>query len=153
MLWIRGILVQIRIRGSVPLTDRSRFGSGSGYWLFRQWLTRCQQKIIFHIFLFITWYTSISLQRKKSKTSHNIEETKVFLTFLCVYKRIRIRENNYRSGFGRTKNIRILRIRIQNTAMLDRFHIVRTISVEFLVLGTEQRTLVSGYRYCTIPKN
>jgi hypothetical protein len=35
------IFVQIRIRGSVPLT----YGSGS--YFFRQWLTRCQQKISF----------------------------------------------------------------------------------------------------------
>ncbi len=42
-LWIRDILLRtrIRIRGSVPLT----YGSGSGFCSFRQWLSRCQQKI------------------------------------------------------------------------------------------------------------
>ncbi len=38
VLWVRDILVRIRIRGSVPLT----YGSGSCF--FRLWLTRCQQK-------------------------------------------------------------------------------------------------------------
>jgi hypothetical protein len=46
VLWIRDILVRVRIRGSVPLT----YGYGSGF--FRQWLTRCQQKVSFLAYYF-----------------------------------------------------------------------------------------------------
>ncbi len=41
---IYDILVWIRIRGSMPLTNGSGFGSGSGSCYFRHWLSRRQQK-------------------------------------------------------------------------------------------------------------
>ncbi len=47
VLWIRDILVPFRIRGSVPLTYGSGFGSGSWSCFFRQWPSRWQQKIFF----------------------------------------------------------------------------------------------------------
>ncbi len=90
-VWIRDILVRIRIRGSVTLT----YGSGSCF--FRQWLTRCQQKIFFcsNFFLLITatcWRSSkIKSQEEVKKQffgiwnqSHKIVEIMVFLTFLLV---------------------------------------------------------------------
>ncbi len=42
MLWIRDILVLIRIRGSVQLT----YGSGSGSCSFRHWLSRANKKLV-----------------------------------------------------------------------------------------------------------
>jgi hypothetical protein len=47
LLWIRVILVPVR----VPLT----YGSASESCFFRQWLTRCQQKIsfVFQVFLLV----------------------------------------------------------------------------------------------------
>ncbi len=47
VLQIRDILVRIRIRGSVPLTNGSRSSSGSGSCSFRHWLSRRQQKYYF----------------------------------------------------------------------------------------------------------
>ncbi len=75
--------VRIRIRGSVPLT----YGSGSCF--FRQWLTRCQQKIIFFQRFFAYYYqedTMISVFiDKKTKRSHKILQVdfKVFLHFFA----------------------------------------------------------------------
>jgi hypothetical protein len=47
VLRIHEILVRIRIRGSIPLTN----GSVSGSCYFRQWPSRRQQKIIFLKFI------------------------------------------------------------------------------------------------------
>jgi hypothetical protein len=47
--WIR-----IRIRGSMPLTNGSGFGSGSCY--FRHWPSRCQQKTYFLTQFFSAYY-------------------------------------------------------------------------------------------------
>jgi hypothetical protein len=44
------------------------------------------------------------------------QKVKGFLTFLLNAGMIRIRTNNDRSGSGRTKNLKILRILIHNTA-------------------------------------
>ncbi len=49
VLWIRDILVQIRIRESAPLTNR--FGSGSCY--IHPWPSRYQQKTIFIYIIFL----------------------------------------------------------------------------------------------------
>jgi hypothetical protein len=49
--------------------------------------------------------------KKKSQNSRKQD----FFTFLLVDGRIRIRTNNDGSGYGRPKNVRILRIRIHNT--------------------------------------
>ena len=82
VLWIRDMLVRIRIRWSMSLT----YGSGSCF--FRQWLTRCQQKIIFFakffcLLLFECTFTSVFID-KKSKNSQKIVEIKVFLLFCLV---------------------------------------------------------------------
>ncbi len=53
VLRIRDILVRIRIRGSVPVTD----GSGSGSYYFRHWPPRRQQKNYF--FLLITFWSKL----------------------------------------------------------------------------------------------
>ncbi len=52
MLWIHDILVRIRIRGSVPLTNGS--GSGSNSWSasFLQWLKKCK---IIYFFIFFSY--------------------------------------------------------------------------------------------------
>ncbi len=59
VLRIHDILVWIRIRGSMPLTNGIGFGSGSCY--FRYWLSRCQQKNYFltQFFLLITFWRYI----------------------------------------------------------------------------------------------
>jgi hypothetical protein len=59
------ILVWIRIRGSVPLTYGSGFGSSSGSCFFRQWLTRSQQKISFFlkVSLLIRYFLRVHLHQ------------------------------------------------------------------------------------------
>ncbi len=60
MFRIHEILVRIRIRGSIPLTNGSESGCGSGSCYFFQWPSRRQQ-----VFLFITFrrYIYITFQR------------------------------------------------------------------------------------------
>ncbi len=63
---------------------------------FRQWLTRCQQKICFFQGSFAYYFLKVHLH--PSQRSHKIEEIKVFLTFfLLIDERIQIliRSNNY----------------------------------------------------------
>ncbi len=57
VLWIRNILVRIRIRESVPLTYRS------GFCFFRQWLQDGNNKKIFKVFLLIT-FSSVFIDKK-----------------------------------------------------------------------------------------
>ncbi len=59
VLRIHDILGWIRIRGSMPLTNGSGFGSGSFY--FRHWPSRCKQKTNFltQYFLLMTFWTYI----------------------------------------------------------------------------------------------
>ncbi len=85
VLRIHDILVWIRIRGSMPLTN----GSRSGSFYFRQKLSRCQQKTnflkkFFCILLFEGTVTSFS-KGKKVKRSHKTVEIKAFLTILASY--------------------------------------------------------------------
>ena len=90
--WIR---IQIRIHGSMPLTNRS--GSGSSY--FRHWPSRWQQKQIFKKKLFclllfegiFTWF----FKDKKSKRSRKGVGIKVFLLFLLGDRRIWIHTSDY----------------------------------------------------------
>ncbi len=84
----------------------------------RQWPSSCQQNIIFppklFCFFLFEWFTSF-FKGIRSKRSHKIAESKVFLSFfLVVDGRIRIRTltNKFRIR-RRPKNIRILRITIQ----------------------------------------
>ncbi len=83
VLRIHDILGWIRIRGSMPLTN----GSGFGSWYYRRWPSRCQQKTNFFntIFLLITFwsYIYIIFQRWKVKKSHKIVGIKVFLTIFA----------------------------------------------------------------------
>ncbi len=72
LMWIR-----IRIRGSLPLTDGSGFGSRSFY--FHHWPSRRPQKTNICILLFEGTFTSF-FKDKKSKRSHKTVEIKVFLT-------------------------------------------------------------------------
>ncbi len=77
----RGILVRIRIRGSVPLAN------GSGSWYFRQWPSRWQLKInffptFFCLLLFEATFTSFFIG-KKSHRSRKIVRIKVFLTIFA----------------------------------------------------------------------
>ncbi len=64
--WILDILVRIRIRGSVPLTNGSGFGSDSGSCYFRRW----QLKIVLffsnfdYFLLFEAAFTSIFKDKK-----------------------------------------------------------------------------------------
>jgi hypothetical protein len=57
----------------------SRYGSGSGSCTFRQWLSRCKQKIIFFYNL-VFW-----LRRNMSFRSHKAVEIKVFLNFFTLF--------------------------------------------------------------------
>jgi hypothetical protein len=77
-------------RPSVPdpehwITDPDRSGSGSESCSFRQWFSRCQQKIIFNSFLLLfTVCTFASVFKdEKSLRSHKLFEIKIFLNFFC----------------------------------------------------------------------
>ncbi len=63
----RIILVRIRIRGSIPLTN------GSGSFSFRQWPSRCQQKYLLKFFVcyFLKVHLHHSSQNKSIKKSQN----------------------------------------------------------------------------------
>ncbi len=94
-LWIRDILVRIRIRGSVQLT----YGSGSFFFV-SGWQHANKNKFLFRFLLLITFEG----------------------TFTSFFKRngrmqIRFRTNNDGSGSERPRNIRILRIWIHNTGI------------------------------------
>ncbi len=78
------VWIQIRIRGSMPLTDGSGFGSGSCY--FRHRPSRRQQKInnkkVFLLITFEGTFTSFSKRKSPKKSQKRI---KVFLTiFFCL---------------------------------------------------------------------
>ncbi len=107
MLRIHDILVRVRIRGSIPMTN----GYGSCY--FHQWPSRSQQKIIFFstfscLLLFEGTFTSF-FKDKKSQRSHKIAEINMFFVlFLLDDIRIRIRSKIHismtnGSGSGRPK--------------------------------------------------
>ena len=106
MFRIRDILVQILIRGSVPLIFGSSFGSCS----FHLWPSRRQQKIIFSpIFLFfVSYILKVHLHHFSKIQSHKKftrVEIKVFPTNLLD------------DGSGRTKKIRMW---IRNIAWIER---------------------------------
>jgi hypothetical protein len=108
VLWIRVIFVRIWIRGFVPLTFGFGSGSCSGSCSFRQGPSRCQQ--YFFCLLLFEGHLHKSLKIKKSHK----DVTKLFL---LDEGSIRIRTINDGSGSGRSKNIRVLRIRIHNTGI------------------------------------
>ncbi len=77
MLWIRDILIWIRIRWSVSLT----YGPGSGSCSFRQWLARCQQKISFFQSFFAYNFLKVHLHQPSKIKNQKIVEIKVSLLF------------------------------------------------------------------------
>jgi hypothetical protein len=84
---IHDILVWIRIRGSMPLTNGSGSASGSGSFYFHHWPSRCQQKnnLKIKVFVYITFlrYLHIIFKDKESKRCHKTVEIKVFLTIFA----------------------------------------------------------------------
>ncbi len=73
VLWIRDILVRIRIRGSVPLTC----GSGSRSCSFREWLSRCQQKLSFVFYSFSAYsFLKVYSHQFSMIKSHRIREAR-----------------------------------------------------------------------------
>ncbi len=68
VLRIRDILVRIRIRGSVPLTNESGSGSGSCY--FRQWPSRWQRKIKCFSCFFVFYFLTLHLHHFSKIKSH-----------------------------------------------------------------------------------
>ncbi len=106
VLRIHDILVRIRVRGSMPLTNGSR--SGSCY--FRHWPSRRQQKLILKISFSSYYFLKVDLHhfqrqkvQKKSQNSRMIKGSgSVPLN------------NGYGAG-SRSKNIRIERSRIRIT--------------------------------------
>jgi hypothetical protein len=114
----------IRIRGSMPLTNGSGFGSGSCY--FRHWPSRCQQKTNFlnsffaYYFFKVPTCTSFSKlkSQKKSQSSRNQGFSYFFLLgdrriqeaqnmWIRIRIRIRIRNTGRRSGWrsGKTSSL------------------------------------------------
>jgi hypothetical protein len=91
LVWIR-----IQIRGSRPLTNGSRFGSGSFYNLIfiidLQDANKKKYKTKFCILFFECTFTSF-FKDKKSKRSHKTVEIKVFFT-IFYDRRIRIRTSD-----------------------------------------------------------
>ncbi len=94
MLWIRDILVQIRICGSVTLTYG--FGSCS----FRQWLSKWQQKDELEKYEFFSKF----FKDKKTQRIHKTGKIKIFLTFFLLnYWRIQTRINTVMTDSGGPK--------------------------------------------------
>jgi hypothetical protein len=100
MLWIRDILVWIRIRGSVPLTN----GSGSGSYYSSAYYF---MKVHLH-------HLSNIKSHKKTQNSRNHG----FSYYFCLMEGSGAGSVplSTKSGSRRPKNIRILRIRIHKTA-------------------------------------
>ncbi len=90
VLRIHDILVWIRIRGSMPLTNGSRFGSGSGCasLYFHHWPSRCQHKNKFKnkVFLHITFwrYFYIIFQRSKDFKKSQNSRNQGFSYYFCL---------------------------------------------------------------------
>ncbi len=81
LVWIR---IRIWIRGSMPLTYGSGFGSGSFY--FHHWSSRCQQKTNLKKSFPAYYFLKVLLHqfsKIKSKKSHKTVDIKVFLTILA----------------------------------------------------------------------
>jgi len=84
------VLVWIRIRGSMPLTNGSGFGSvcGFGSFYFHHWPSRCQQKTNFliSIFLHITFwrYFYIIFQIWKVKKKSQNSKNQGFSYYFCL---------------------------------------------------------------------
>jgi hypothetical protein len=83
VLWIREILVRIRIRGSGTFW----FGSGSVASSFRQWFSKCKKGGFskFFSFLFFEGTFKLFFKDKKSKEViiYKTVDIKVFLTFFA----------------------------------------------------------------------
>ncbi len=108
VLRIPDIMVRIRIRGSVPLTNRS----GSCY--FRQWSSRWQQQKIFYFFCFLLFeatLTSIFKEKSRHKESQNRRNQGFSNNFSLMIEGFGFGSGSvYRtngSGSRRPKNIRI----------------------------------------------
>ncbi len=108
---IHDILVWVRIRGSMPLTNGFGFESGSGY--FRHWPSRRQQQTNIYFCLLLSEGTFTSfIKDKKSKRGHKTVEIKIFLTIFAWSGSIPL-TNGSGSRSSRHNNIRIRRIRIR----------------------------------------
>ncbi len=83
------------IRGSMPLTNGSGFGCGSGSCYFRHWPSQdANKKLIFKKSFFAYYFLKVMyiiFKDKKSKRRHKAEGIKVFLTFWLGDRRIQIR--------------------------------------------------------------
>ncbi len=101
---IHDILVWIRIRGSMPLTNGSGFGSGSCY--FCHWPSRCQQKTNFLTqFFLLCYFLKVHLHYfwkiKSHKESQN-SRIQGFSYYFCMM--IEGSGSGFRAGSGRPKN-------------------------------------------------
>ncbi len=122
MLRIHDILVWIRIRGSMPLTNGSRSGSGS---IFINDLQDANKNLIkkkkFSAYYFLKVLKHYLLKKVKSqKEVTKQQKSKFFLLFLLNVRRIGSGSihltNGSGSGSRRLKITWIRRIRIRNTA-------------------------------------
>ncbi len=135
LVWIR-----IRIRGSMPLTNGSGFGSGACYFCHRP--SRCQQKnnkiffflILTQVFLLITFwrYIYIIFQREKVKKSQKNSRNQGFsYYFYMMLEGSGSGSIPLTSGSGpgswRPKN---MWIRIRNTACIPS-HLSRSLVISF----------------------
>jgi hypothetical protein len=114
VLRIHDILVWIRIRGSMPLTDGSGCGSGSFY--FHHWPSRCQQKNYF--FKEVSLHFSNIKSQKKSQNSSN-QGVSYYFCLMIEGSGTNTLTNGSGSRSRRPKNMWIRwirnRIRIRNT--------------------------------------
>ncbi len=79
---IHDILVWIRIRGSMPLTN----GSGSGSCYCRHWPSRCQQKSNFltQFFLLVTFWRYIYIIKIKSQKESQNSRIQGYSYYFCM---------------------------------------------------------------------
>ncbi len=133
MLWIRDILVRIRIRGSVlPLTNGSGSGSGSWSCYFRLWPSRRQQKTILFLsfsvyyLLFEGTFTSFFWDKKSWSYKKVRKESRFFLLFLLDDRRIRIPDPYLWQTDPDPEGPKNIRIRIPNPGCryIHLFHLI-----------------------------
>jgi hypothetical protein len=98
---IHDILVWIRIRGSMPLTNESRSGSWIRILLYHHWPSRCHKKKFETSFsaYYLIKGTFTSFFKDKSKWSHKTVGIKIFLTIFLADRRIRSRIRIHTSDY------------------------------------------------------
>ncbi len=95
---IHDILVWIRIRGSMPLSNGSGSGCGSGSFYFHHWPSRYHLKTNFlkKAFLYITFWKYLYIIFKDKKSKRQNSRNQGFTSYICLM----IEGSGNRAGSG-----------------------------------------------------